>query len=115
MIENVPFRIRQIATTHGCPPSRKAALNHSSMKKPSTWPSHPRCECAAAGRSIPACDERRSLHLLLASLARPTPGRDRKCFMRIVKKFVASLGTVLNIPALENSTERQGATCLKED
>src|SRR6266536_4701311 len=39
MIENVPFRIRQIATTHGCPPSRKAALNHSSMKKPSTWPS----------------------------------------------------------------------------
>src|SRR6266536_2395240 len=38
-VENVPFRIRQNATTHGCPPSRKAALNHSSMKKPSTRPS----------------------------------------------------------------------------
>src|SRR6266705_4122363 len=35
---NEPFRIRQIAPTHGCPPSRKAALNHSSMKKPSTRP-----------------------------------------------------------------------------
>src|SRR6266566_3344024 len=38
-IENVPFRVRQISPTHGCPPSRKAVLNHSSMKKPSTRPS----------------------------------------------------------------------------
>src|SRR5438128_3934943 len=38
-IENAPFRVRQISPTHGCPPSRKAALNHSPMKKPSTRPS----------------------------------------------------------------------------
>src|SRR6266566_4609110 len=55
-IENVPFRVRQISPTHGCPPSRKAALNHSPMKKPSTrpnlgvvLPSWPTCCCSPLG------------------------------------------------------------------
>src|SRR6266571_2037239 len=70
-IENVPFRVRQISPTHGCPPSRKAALNHSPMKKPSTRP------------SLGLAAQRRAAATIMGALATISQGNTAPCLLAV--------------------------------